>query len=215
MRLSDLFISKLSGEWGTDPTDLYAIPVIRTTNFAEYGMINYANLVYRGITPKKVEEKHLKDGDILLEKSGGTDKKPVGRVVYFEAFDSAKYLCNNFVVILRPNKEFVVPRYAFYLMLSLYLNGVTVAYQNKTTGIQNLHVKAYLNKCIKLPSIVFQRKIVSQLNQIVNLILRRKQQLAKLDELAKSPNFSFIADCSSPTKLRINTAKFSVSVVFS
>jgi hypothetical protein len=37
-------------------------------------------------------------GDIILEKSGGTDTTPVGRVVYCdERIASDTYLCNNFI----------------------------------------------------------------------------------------------------------------------
>ncbi len=186
MKLNDIFISKLSGEWGTEPIGSHAIPIIRTTNFAEYGKIDYTDIVYRNVTSKKIEEKHLKDGDIILEKSGGTDKKPVGRVVYFEDNNLGKYLCNNFTLILRPNKDIVVPRYAFYMMLFLYLNGTSKTYQNKTTGIRNLQTTAYLNQNIKLPCIDQQNNIVLLLNKTIGLILKRKQQLSKLDELAKS-----------------------------
>lgn len=39
-------------------------------------------VVMRSINKSKVQSKRLHYGDIILEKSGGTEKTPVGRVVF-------------------------------------------------------------------------------------------------------------------------------------
>ena len=90
----------LSGEWGLDDKEGIGIPVLRTTNFTNDGVIDFSNVVTRTITKKNIEEKFLRNGDIIIEKSGGSDNQPVGRVVFFESEEN-KYLFNNFTVLLR------------------------------------------------------------------------------------------------------------------
>lgn len=73
-KLIDITGRVLSGEWGTDDELGNGIPVIRTTNFTNEGVINYNNVVTRRITKKNIDEKYLCNGDIIIEKSGGSDK---------------------------------------------------------------------------------------------------------------------------------------------
>ena len=80
-KLIDIVEKTITGEWGTEikknENDIY---VIRTADFCNDGRINYNNIIKRNIIKSKIEEKSLKIGDIIVEKSGGTDKNPVGRV---------------------------------------------------------------------------------------------------------------------------------------
>ena len=134
----------LSGEWGTEDVNGVGIPVLRTTNFTNEGIINYENVVTRTITKKNIEEKYLKYGDIIIEKSGGSDKQPVGRVVFFEGPEQ-KYLFNNFTGLLRvKDKEKWNPKYVFYTLFSNYRRGITKSFENKTTGLHNLKVDDYV-----------------------------------------------------------------------
>ena len=100
MKLSDIIEKPCSGEWGTDDECGNGIPVLRTTNFTNEGIINYSNICTRTIDKTKASKKFLRHGDIIIEKSGGSDKQPVGRVVYFDRDDN-KYLFNNFTAALR------------------------------------------------------------------------------------------------------------------
>ena len=81
--VSSVVIKPLSGEWGQEDTAGTGVKVLRTTNFTDSGFIDYTEVVRRSIELKKVEAKALRDGDILIEKSGGSDTKPVGRVVFY------------------------------------------------------------------------------------------------------------------------------------
>ena len=42
----------LSGEWGTDDESGNGIPVLRTTNFTNEGIVDYSNVVTRTIQKK-------------------------------------------------------------------------------------------------------------------------------------------------------------------
>ena len=63
-----------NGEWGKEDDTGNGIPVIRTTNFTNTGEVNYSNVVTRLIDQKKFEKKVLHKGDIIIEKSGGSEK---------------------------------------------------------------------------------------------------------------------------------------------
>lgn len=138
-KLIEITGKALSGEWGTDDETGCGIPVLRTTNFTNEGIVNYSNVVTRTITKKKIAEKYLRQGDIIIEKSGGSDKQPVGRVIYFDGPDST-YLFNNFTGLLRVKDRNVwYPRYVFYSLFFNYRRGGTKAFENKTTGLHNLN----------------------------------------------------------------------------
>ena len=77
--LSQVFEKPQGGEWGEDDASGNGTPVLRTTNFTDGGYIDYSDVATRIIDPKKVAKKALIEGDILIEKSGGSGEKPVGR----------------------------------------------------------------------------------------------------------------------------------------
>lgn len=187
-RLGDVFELQITGEWGNECSENETgTKVLRTTNFTSEGIINYNDVVVRSISEAKIEKKKLHYGDIILEKSGGTEKTPVGRVVFCDEFiENDTYLCNNFTQAMRVNKAIAVPKYVFYFMWNLHYSGKTDLLQNKTTGIRNLQVKAYLNEDFYLPSLEEQRKIAAVLDKVSDLITKRRQQLEKLDLLEKA-----------------------------
>lgn len=186
-KLIDIIGKPLSGEWGTDDLDGTGIPVLRTTNFTNEGVVDYRDVVTRQITKKNLAEKMLCYGDIILEKSGGSDKQPVGRVIFFEGEEN-KYLFNNFTGLLRVKDTTKwMPKYVFYALFANYVMGGTLRYENKTTGLHNLQTDAYV-AAVNIPdySIEKQEEIVSCLDGVIGLMGKQRQQLAKLDELVKS-----------------------------
>lgn len=184
--LADIFNEPISGEWGEE-TEGEGTKVIRTTNFTNSGKLDLSKgIALRSISDKKVAEKRLQYGDVIIEKSGGSPAQPVGRVVFFD-IEQATWLCNNFTAVLRPKQEFH-PRYCFYLMYCLHKCGAVLKYQNKTTGIINLKLNDYLKKTkvSPLPPLETQKKIAAVLDKAQELIDKRTEQLAKLDEFVQS-----------------------------
>lgn len=164
--LSDIFEKPQSGEWGNDDPDGNGVPILRTTNFTDKGFIDYTDVVTRVVDLSKVQKKALQYGDILIEKSGGSVDKPVGRVVLFEGEDN-KYLNNNFTARLHLNGCYNVDFvYAFYFMFVNYWAGGTKLFEGKTTGIHNLRLNDYLqNTYISLPEATEQTQIVKVIRQ--------------------------------------------------
>ena len=198
-KLIEITWKALSGEWGTDDETGCGIPVLRTTNFTNEGIVNYRNVVTRTITKKKIAEKYLRQGDIIIEKSGGSDKQPVGRVIYFDGPDST-YLFNNFTGLLRVKDRNVwYPRYVFYSLFFNYRRGGTKAFENKTTGLHNLKVDDYVSRCeVRVENIQKQVAICEQLDRIFDIIRARQQQLQKLDELIKARFVELFGDGNHP-----------------
>lgn len=203
-KLIDITGKALSGEWGTDDELGTGIPVLRTTNFTNDGVVNYKDVVTRTITKKNIDDKFLRNGDIIIEKSGGSDKQPVGRVIYFEGPENT-YLFNNFTGLLRVKKiDKWFPKYVFYALFSNYQKGGTRRFENKTTGLHNLKTDIYISSFeIKDIDILTQEKICKQLDSVRNIIQLRKQQLQQLDELVKArfvelmnsnPSHNFLSD---------------------
>ena len=186
-KLIEITGKALSGEWGTDDETGNGIPVLRTTNFTNAGIVDYNNVVTRKIVKKGIEEKYLRNGDIIIEKSGGSDKQPVGRVIYFEG-PGDTYLFNNFTGLLRvKNQEKWHPRYVFYSLFSNYRSGGTRTFQNKTTGLHNLKTDDYVSSFnVTEVDIATQKAICKQLDLVNGIIRMRQQQLQKLDNLIKA-----------------------------
>lgn len=185
----------LSGEWGIDDEEGIGISVLRTTNFTNDGIIDYSNVITRTITKKNIADKFLRKGDIIIEKSGGSDNQPVGRVVYFDN-DENKYLFNNFTGLLRVKDTTKwLPKYIFYSLFANYQSGGTRRYENKTTGLHNLQTDFYVKDFeIKETSYSEQIEICELFDKITDLIDKRKQQLEKFDELVKSRFIELFGD---------------------
>ena len=194
-KLIDITGKAISGEWGNDDDAGTGIPVLRTTNFTNDGVINYNNVVTRDIQKKDLSQKFLRPGDIIIEKSGGSDKQPVGRVVYYDG-EPDKFLFNNFTGALRVRDKSVwYPRYVFYALYGNYAKGGTRRYENKTTGLHNLKTDQYVQDfAIQEQPLEYQRQIVSRLDKVTKLIALRKKQLAKLDQLIKSRFIELFGD---------------------
>ena len=186
-KLIEITGKALSGEWGNDDNTGNGILVLRTTNFTNEGIVNYNNVVTRIIEKKKIEEKYLRKGDIIIEKSGGSDKQPVGRVVYFDGPENT-YLFNNFTGLLRVKDQAKwYPRYVFYSLFSNYHRGGTRAFQNKTTGLHNLKIDDFVSLCeVTEAGINEQIAACKQMDRVNDIIRMHQQQLQKLDELVKA-----------------------------
>ena len=194
--INNVLADTISGEWGVEPEDESGVKIIRTANFTNLGIIDFANIVLRKIEPKKIQQKKLITGDVIIEKSGGSPTQPVGRVVYFENPDNSTYLCNNFTTVLRPDKSVVFPKFLFYVLFYNHLTKKTLRFQNKTTGIINVKLENYLNSKIPLPPLDDQIRIATVLTRAERLIAKRKESIKALDELLKSTFLEIFGDPS-------------------
>lgn len=155
----------LNGLWKGEKPPFVTVGVIRNTNFTADGSIDDSDIAWLEVEQKKFEKRQLKFGDIILEKSGGGPKQPVGRVVLFEKRVGA-YSFSNFTSAIRINNQQQLDcRFLQKFLFWQYASGVTGSMQSHSTGIRNLNTDAYKNIDVPLPPLADQQRIVDTLDQ--------------------------------------------------
>ncbi len=150
-----------NGLWKGKKPPFVNVGVIRNTNFTKEGTLDDSDVAYLDVEKKMLEKRRLQFGDIILEKSGGGPKQPVGRVALFDK-QEGEYSFSNFTAALRVADPHDLDfRFLHRFLHWTYLSGVTEGMQSHSTGIRNLDGDAY--KAIKiyfpddLPSIISTR----------------------------------------------------------
>lgn len=182
--IKQVVLQRDGGAWGNDPegTDLDRI-CMRIADFSfEQGCFKrQATDLYtkRNYSASQIKKLMLKPGDILVEKSGGGEKTPVGRAVLYDLDFEALYA--NFMERIRVDTKKVLPKFFLYFWRALYFRTVTTAYTKQTTGIQNLNIPLLLEKeYIPLPSLKTQDKVVIYLDSLchkIDEVIDEKQRL--------------------------------------
>ena len=183
--LKELIDQVITGEWGQDDVDGTGVSVLRTTNFSNDGTLDLSSVVTRNIEQRKIETKKLIKGDTLLEKSGGTNDNPVGRVVYFN--QEGTFLCNNFSTVLRCKKD-INSTFFFYSLYVYYQNNKEKirSMGNKTTGIQNLKMEKYLETPISVPSFDVQEQFEAIVKQADKSKFELREAIKRVESMMKS-----------------------------
>lgn len=188
-RIKFLLSHSSAGVWGEDEKgNKDDIVCFRAADFDySHGCLKLDNNTVRNIQQKQLEGRVLHKRDLLIEKSGGGDAMPVGRIVRFNYDGIAT--CSNFMHFITVNKC-NDDNYLFYYFYAMYANNVNVLYFNQTTGIQNLKVSEYLGQTIFLPSLKEQTTIANYLDkkcsEIDNVISAQQKRIALLQELKQS-----------------------------
>lgn len=183
VRLGELLLDTFSGEWGTGEGESLT-PVLRTSNFNEDGSLDYSTPAMRCIPERKVAKKRMVRGDIILEKSGGTPKRPVGIMAFYDSDELA--LCSNFNQVLRFDEDRILPRFAFHQLRWLKDRKAFDRFIRKTTGLQNLQMKKLIELKLHVPQIEAQTMIADTLDKIVDNQRTLQREIIYLDSLVKS-----------------------------
>ena len=193
----------LNGLWSGKKPPFVTAGVIRNTNFTESGRVDYSDVAWLQVEQKQLAKRQLKPGDIIVERSGGGPKQPVGRVVYFDRED-VPFSFSNFTSAIRVRDcEAFDSKFVFYGLLELYQSGRTEDIQRHTTGIRNLDFTAYKKRAafpqIPLPE---QRKIAGVLGVVQRAIEQQERLLQLTAELKKTLLHQFFTQglCGEPQK---------------
>jgi len=179
-----------SGLWTGKKPPYVEVGVIRNTNFTKEGKLDDSDIALIKVEKRQFDKKKLVYGDIILEKSGGGPKQPVGRVIIFNK-KTGDFSFSNFTSVVRVKDSGQVDfNYLHkYLFLS-YISGVTEAMQSHSTGIRNLDLNRYKEIEISFPVLTEQKKIAKLLDEVFEKTARAKkiteQKLTNLDEFKKS-----------------------------
>ena len=167
--LGDLCFT-INGLWKGKKPPFVNVGVIRNANFTKDCKLDYTNIAYLDVEVKQYEKRKLQCGDIIVEKSGGSDNQPVGRTILFERKDG-DYSFSNFTSVLRIYDGYpAIPEFLNMFLQSLYQTGVTKRMQTQTTGIHNLIFNQFLAIPVLLPPIAEQSRIINKVNELFQLL---------------------------------------------
>lgn len=176
----------INGLWTGKKPPFKTVAVIRNTNFSKDCRLKMDDVAMIDVEERQFATRKLQVGDIIIEKSGGSDKQPVGRPVLFN-IPEGDYSFSNFTSTLRVNdKSKVLPAYLHKFLYKFYLSGKTAEMQSKTTGLRNLDFNSYRKILIPVPDIDGQKRIVDELDLLSGIIDTKNAQLRDLDTLAQS-----------------------------
>lgn len=154
-----------NGLWKGEKEPFVNVGVIRNTNFTKEGALDDSDIAYLDVEVKKFEKRRLQFGDIILEKSGGGPKQPVGRVALFDKNDGL-FSFSNFTSAIRvKNPNELDFRFLHKQLFWTYLSGITEGMQSHSTGIRNLDGNAYKAIQIAIPPLPEQHRIVAILDE--------------------------------------------------
>lgn len=180
-RLRSTITNCQNGIWGDDPDGVNDIPCIRVADFDRLTFrVDMDALTLRKISLKDAVTRIVCQGDLLLEKSGGGDKQPVGAVVQYDHDVAA--VCSNFIARMSVAGGFSA-RFLSYLHAALYAARINVRSIKQNTGIQNLDSSSYLREVVAFPIIGEQRIIAAFLDREtakIDALLEKKERLIEL-----------------------------------
>ncbi|WP_193763004.1 restriction endonuclease subunit S [Micrococcus sp. FDAARGOS_333] len=183
--LSDAFSRSIGGVWGQSKGEGdIDVVAFRSTEFSDWGDVVHKEPAVRSITHREHSTRALEPGDILVEKSGGTPTRPVGRVVQFHKHDlQAPSIGTNFMQIVRPEPAQINARYAYWLLWANHRRGGSVIHQKASTNIRNLQTKAYLQQGVDLPTLTEQEETAGLLDAALDVRTNLNRHIDGLRDL--------------------------------
>ena len=193
VRMKSCISQRDSGAWGDEPTGAEGDEIcLRIADF-EYDKFRFKSIPLEEYTKRHykddvIEKLLLKENDIVIEKSGGGEKTPVGRTVIFDKEFRALYA--NFCDRLRC-RDIVIPSFMQYVFVTFYMNKYVWNYIKQTTGIQNLDLTSMLAlEKVSLPPLPEQQKISTYLDRqcahIDNIIEKTKASVEEYKKLRQA-----------------------------
>lgn len=163
-RLRTVVVSARNGLWGDEPSGGEDdVRVVRVADFDRPAWRTHErDRTMRKLTRPERAGRTLAKGDLLLEKSGGTDRSPVGYVVQYDQEEPA--VCSNFVARMELS-EGMHPRYWCYVQAAMYQFRITSRSLKQSTGIQNLDQASYFNELVPVPPADIQSRIADRIDQ--------------------------------------------------
>ena len=184
-----------SGLWKGEKGLLQKTKVLRNTNFKlNNGFLDYSDVAEIEVEKTQLATRTLQYGDIILEKSGGSDTQAIGRVVLFDKTDNETYSYSNFCSRIRVQDDSQVnPIYLWIILYNFYCKGGTIPLQN---GIRllNIDMDGYSKIKIPIPPIDVQKQIVDEIDGIDNSVSDAMKRIdeceADIEGLLSSLNYA-------------------------
>ena len=183
------------------------VRIIRISN-VQKGYIEDKSPVYYPCDDENVKKYELKQNDLLISLTGNVGRTALLEEKFLPAALNQRVSC---VRLKEPDK--VLKTYLFHLLNSDYFEQQCM---KAAEGVaqKNLSPKWLFEYKIPIYSIERQKEISNTLDKIDLLIILRKQQLAKLDELVKARFVEMFGDSVANTKNFPSTTLETVMTVF-
>lgn len=191
-RLKASVASSKGGIWGEEADggeeDIVCIRVadFRRRDFS----ISMDDPTVRKIAAKDRNGRLVSRGNLLLEKSGGGEKQPVGAVSLYD--HDVPAVCSNFVTRLELEAG-MHPSFWRYVHAAAYDRGLTFRSLNQTSGIQNLDQARYLDERAAYPPPAEQAAIAAFLDRETGKIDALVEAQTRLIELLKEKRQAVIS----------------------
>lgn len=188
-RLKYSISSCRNGIWGEDAAgDENDIPCVRVADFDRTSLrVTLKDPTIRNVTAKEKNNWLLSRGNLLLEKSGGGEKQPVGCVVLYA--DDRPAICSNFVARMEIAPGFD-SSYICGIHAAAYSIRLSAGSINQTSGIQNLDQERYFNERAAFPLQLEQQSISKAIDRettrIDTLITKKTRFIELLQEKRKA-----------------------------
>ena len=143
IRLIDIVEEFISGDWGEESASEdspCAVSCVRGADIVPISNSRFENIPVRYISESSLRNRGLTEGDIIIEKSGGSPTQSTGRTVYVsKKLVEAKgnLVCSNFCQAFRVKAGWN-PLYVYYYLQVVYNSGVFFNFEGKTSGLKNL-----------------------------------------------------------------------------
>lgn len=183
---SELVVSTLNGDWGKEVpsgNNTEKAYCVRGADIPDIKAGNKGKMPIRYILPKNNAIKHLSDGDIVVEISGGSPTQSTGRCTaitqsLLDRYDSGM-VCTNFCKAIKPLKGYNM--FIYYYWQYLYNRKVFFSYENGTTGIKNLDFSGFLeSEPIIIPPIDIVHKFNNFCRTIFDQVFANGKQTEQL-----------------------------------
>ena len=191
MKLAEVIDSFVSGDWGNEEysnESPNAVFCVRGADIVPISNHSFSNIPKRYVSDRTIETKLLKEGDLVVEKSGGSPTQSTGRVVYISKDlieNVGSVVCSNFCAAIRVKPEWN-PLYVYYYWQNIYNRGVFFNFEGKTSGIKNLQMDNALSAIeIEYLPLDKQNEIVATLSAIDSKIAINRQINDNLEAMAK------------------------------
>ena len=171
----------------------HGIRIIRIANVQKGFIEDVDPQFYPKSEMSEIKRYMLEEGDILMSLTGN-----VGRVALLQKSMLPAALNQRVACLRIKDIEEVFKPYIFhYLDADSFEN--KCVFSSKGVAQKNMSTEWLKEVQIPLPSIEEQKAVADRLDKISDMIAKRKEQLAKLDQLVKSRFIEMFGDCTSNT----------------
>lgn len=196
----------VGGGWGNDHASQTTeqVAVIRGADFPGVAVGDTSQVPVRWEEARKIPQRVIEPGDIILEISGGTSDRPTGRTIFAtqSLLDrlGRPAIPASFCRLVRIDRSLADPEYVYWWLQGMYLDGRTWSYQNRSTGIANFQFEHFLDaESVRLPSRDEQTAIAATLSVLDEKLESNRRLRELMRSLGSALLSAAIADAPSRT----------------